>query len=1382
MMETFFKTEWNGFLYFPVHIILKVSIACFGFWDSIFLRLSPPIFFEPNDELVMAKDGKGKGRSPPPPPAKWTFSFRRPFNLLSFNWVGPLVNFGEHSTLQEQHLPDIQLEEDPVHLFERFSAEWTKELKKLRKQASMFLAAFRVFSWWFWVFMPLKTIFTILSTQLLGGLINFYSLPDVDEYIYSVGLPLTLGVALSNLTAQGLHHFYFFFAWRRGLQLRIGSLTLVYDKLLKLRLQSCSDVSTGRIVNLASTDIERLQMAGIFLPFLVWSPVEALIVFGFMYREVGPPAIAGFGILMLGVPVTSYFSRIFAKIRRRITVLTDKRNKAVREIVDGIRVVKGNAYEDPFSTKTLHTRNEEIKQLQKGANMRAINEAIFFMMPALVLIGTFSWVSYRGEPVTARKIFVMMSLANIAQLNLTKFFAFSMQSVSEGMVTFARLKEYLLIEQDDERASPSAKIVEANGEAGGPTESDTVVQFHNASFAYSRDEGADLALRNISLAVKRGELIGVCGKVACGKSSLLLSILGETELKEGTMTKNVGKGVGYASQEAWMRSATIRENILFGEEFDKERYDAIVKACALEEDLDSFACGDSTMIGEKGINLSGGQKARISLARACYQPFNMFLLDDPLSAVDTIVGEHLFAKCISTFLAEKTRILVTHQTQYLPGCDRIVVMNENGSIEHVGTYSELIEKGVEFPSTETSPNDSTEEVPGQQDPSRKESFAGGVSPSSVSPDVDGKKSGAGATKGKGKQQGKGVVSKEVAEVGAIKASAYLGYWRAGSGTAGLLTLALLMVAAELAFITTPVWANEWAKQSLKQQQRDANYWLGWLAGCTGIVILLSVCRAVFFFFVCVQASRTLFVRMLTSVLRAPIGWFDANPSGRILNRFSSDCGMCDDQLAPAFYDFIALGISVCAYVCMTIYVIPFSVVSVFPIVLVFTALKRKYLKSSREVKRLEAMSRSPVFTQISETLVGLVTVRAFHRTETFREEFFAKQKKNVRSFFAFISVARWFGVRLDLICSLFATSFVILALVFQGFHRQLGMQPIDPGLMGLTLTCVISLCDMFQWCVRQSAEVENLMVSAERIMEYWSLPSEAPLTLPKDSTIGKEWPAKGELQLNGLSVSYRKDLDATLKGVTCTLPAGKSIAIVGRTAAGKSTLVQALLRLIEPAGPKTGEIVVDGVDIAQLGLKLVRQRIMLIGQTPWLFSGTLRKNMSPFGEYSDDEIWNVLGKVSMASTFRGNGRNGLDSEIAESGSNLSVGQKQLICLARCLLGGKKIFIFDEPTANIDNETDSIIQNAIRTMDILNEATIITVAHRLGTIIDYDIVLVMENGKLAQFGSPWELLSGEANDQDSGRNRFLEMVQATGESTAAELMARAKEASQNGSRR
>ena len=492
----------------------------------------------------------------------------------------------------------------------------------------------------------------------------------------------------------------------------------------------------------------------------------------------------------------------------------------------------------------------------------------------------------------------------------------------------------------------------------------------------------------------------------------------------------------------------------------------------------------------------------------------MFLLDDPLSAVDTIVGEQLFSQCISKFLASKTRILVTHQTQYLPGCDRIIVMNEDGSIAHIGTYTKLVEEGVQFPSVEGF----TEE----EDEVEVTTFAS-ATPSAVIPEINTE------SEKKGKQQGEGVVAKETAEVGAIKSSAYIGYWRAGASMAGLCILAALMIVAEVALLCTPLWANEWAKQPLKQQQEDSKYWFGWLAGLASVVVLLSLLRSTLFFHVCVEASRTLFKKMLESVLRAPIGWFDANPSGRILNRFSSDQGMCDDMLPPAFYDFIALGISVFAYISMTIYVMPLSVVSVLPIIFVFLALKRKYLTSSREVKRLEAMSRSPVFTQISETLVGLVTVRAFNKTKTFREEFFSKQKKNVRSFFAFISVARWFGVRLDLICSLFAASFVVLALVFQGFHRHLRLQAIDPGLIGLTLTCIISLCDMFQWCVRQSAEVENLMVSAERIMNYWNLPSEAPAAVPKDDTIDKRWPMKGELRLNNLSVSYRKDLDPTLK-------------------------------------------------------------------------------------------------------------------------------------------------------------------------------------------------------------------------------------------------------------
>merc|ERR1711871_60480 len=769
------------------------------------------------------------------------------------------------------------------------------------------------------------------------------------------------------------------------------------------------------------------------------------------------------------------------------------------------------------------------------------------------------------------------------------------------------------------------------------------------------------------------------------------------------------------------------------------------------------------IIGEKGINLSGGQKARISLARAVYQPLDMFLLDDPLSAVDTIVGEHLFDRCIVNLLKGHTRILVTHQTQYLPRCDRIVVLDDDGTVRHCGTYEDLVANG-----------DIISQVTADVGGDAPEPTAAPTDPNDAQADPKPSETGDQA----GKQQGKGVIQKEAGSVGAVTRHVYQYYWRAASSRPGLCLLLVLLVGAEIVYIFTPWFASVWAAQSLQEQQEGMQYWLGTPGWLVLAVVILAMARSLLFFQFCVEASRTMFLRMLQKVLRAPIGWFDANPSGRILNRFSSDTGIVDDQLAPAFYDFVALGISVTAYVMLTAVIVPISVVSVIPIGLVFRILQKKYLSSSREVKRIEAASRSPLFPQISETLNGLVTVRAFKKEVAFKDQFFAKQRLNVRGYFAFIAVARWFAVRLDLICSAFTTFFLVVSLIYHGVHRQLGLQPVDPGLMGLTLTCVIRLCDMFQWAVRQSAEVENFMVSTERIQQYCHLPSEAPAYVEGvDDKIDPEWPHKGEIALTGLSITYRADLAPTLQNITCTIPAGASVAVVGRTAAGKSTLVQALLRLIEPNGPQHGQIRVDGLDIATLGLTKVRDSVALIGQTPWLFSSTLRANLSPFGRYNDDQMWEALDMVSMSSTFKD--ADGLDTVVSESGSNLSVGQKQLNCLARCLLGRKRIFIFDEPTANIDNETDAFIQNAIRTMDALKTATTITVAHRLATVIDYDYVMVMENGKLIQFGSPHELL-----ESDAPRNKFLSMVDATGEETAQLLKMRAKEANEeraNGSK-
>ena len=445
-------------------------------------------------------------------------------------------------------------------------------------------------------------------------------------------------------------------------------------------------------------------------------------------------------------------------------------------------------------------------------------------------------------------------------------------------------------------------------------------------------------------------------------------------------------------------------------------------------------------------------------------------------------------------------------------------------------------------------------------------------------------------------------------------------------------------------------------------------------------------------------------------------------------------------------------------------VVPFTAIFLVPVGIVFLQLRRKFLNSSRDVKRLEALSKSPVFTHISESLSGLVTIRAFKKSQRFQDEFLSKLYGNVKGYFSFIAVNRWFGARLDMINMFYLTAFIFMSLLFQRFHSELGMNALNNGLIGMALTYLQSLCDVFQWCVRQSAEVENLMVSTERILSYCKLPSEPPHEMPGDKDVrDKNWPRKGKIELRNLSIRYRSDLPLTLHGISCTIAPGSSVALVGRTAAGKTTLVQALLRLIEPNGPIKNVIYVDGIDCADIGLRLLRHNIMLINQSPWLYSGTLRENLDPFSEFSDKRMWECLKMASISKTFQD--LNGLDTMLSESGSNLSVGQKQLICLARSILRENKIFIFDEPTANIDMETDRIIQNAIREMDVLKEATIITIAHRLATIIDYDKVMVMQNGELVQFGEPHMLLS---NPETDGKNIFLSMVNATGSESSAYL--------------
>lgn len=771
--------------------------------------------------------------------------------------------------------------------------------------------------------------------------------------------------------------------------------------------------------------------------------------------------------------------------------------------------------------------------------------------------------------------------------------------------------------------------------------------------------------------------------------------------------------------------------------------------------------------------MSGGQKARIGLARALYSDADIFLLDDPISAVDSRVGNELFNAAISTYLAKKTRILVTHQIQFLNASSihRIVVMDQ-GRVASCGTYGELlkngsldwirtiynkeldsandvIEEGDENAEDKSVANDDEE---GDSNSNRKRSKSSINSESAV--DADSIDVTVEALANKAEVEGaanaveQGITVIEDRQLGTVKISTYSGYVDAIGGLIPLLIITFLLLAGQGLAVSANIWLAKWSRLPYDQQQiqKNMDIFLYLVAGTVAGAFL----RAIIIFDFFVRGAEAIQNKMLRSVIRAPILFFDSNPIGRVMNRFSRDIGVLDDLLPSTLFDYCQ-----CLLMCLAAIVVvgigsPYILLTIVPLSVYFYRLRQHYVRSSREIKRLEAMSRSPIFSHLNETLEGLVTIRGYKKAGDFTHMFRENVNNNTRAFFCFIATSRWLGFRLDIIVALLlvATTFITTGL-------KESNSGIDSTVLAVGLMYVIQLCGMFQWTVRQSAEVENLMVSVERALAFSKLPSEPALHGPTDMIKYPEWPSKGQIELDHLTCTYRSDLPPVIRDVSVTMTAGQRIGIVGRTGSGKSTLIGALLRLVDITG---GQIRIDGLDILQVGLHDLRPKISVIPQTPFLFSETVRKNMDAFSLHSDIEIWAALDSVGLRSVIEklaaSTGREGLDGLVEENGSNFSVGERQLVCLARAILQRNSILIMDEATANVDMETDARVQETIRRQ--FTQSTVIMIAHRLQTIIDCDKVLVLRNGIVVEYDHPHMLLQKYNNGKYASPQRQVEL--------------------------
>ncbi|CAK8679779.1 unnamed protein product [Clavelina lepadiformis] len=1210
-----------------------------------------------------------------------------------------------------------------------------------------------------------------LSPILLSAMIGFtldLSLPMWHGYVFAVGM-----VTVAMIKAVAIQQ-YFHKCTVIGMQMRTALVSIIYEKALLLSNAARQESTVGEIVNLMSTDAQRLMDLMTYIN-IVWSgPLQIILALVFLWQVLGIAVLAGLAVMIIVIPFNGVIIKNMKKISTENMKYKDKRIKLMNEILNGIKVLKLYAWEPSFEEQVLTIRKIELNLSRRMAYLKAISSFLYTCSPFIASFTSFGlYLAIDPNNVLdSQTAFVSLSLYNILEYPLTMF-PTTITSIIQAQVSIKRITKYLLSPEIDPNA------VDRN------PHTDDQVTIEKGTFSW--DHSSDPVLNEISLAVKPGELVAIVGHVGSGKSSLISALLGEMDKRNGYV--GVKGSVAYVPQQAWIQNATLKENITFGKssvsghniattsfsKYDEpldevEFYEKIVKATALGSDLEILQAGDQTEIGEKGINLSGGQKQRVSLARAVFNDADVYFLDDPLSAVDSHIGKHIFEKVIGKrgLLKNKTRLLVTHGVQYLPHVDCIIVL-EGGRISEVGTYDELMKRGEDFSKFL---DEYATKQDDQQEKEEEVEVVGGddlFSVSSTSDDVllernnvdvtdeiikdelrhsirklyiqgGGCKTGATLKpkrenmlkkiKKESNKDGK-LTDTETLQIGSVKFDVIAVYLKA---VGPLMCIVILIV--EMLFqaskISASVWLSDWSEDDdtlqVNQSRLKTDLRLG-VYGMFGFFqVFFTFLDTLFITMGCIHATKLVHEKVLMNIFRTPIRFFDTTPIGRIINRFSKDVYTLDEMLPLSIKNMME-----CMWNCVgIIVVIMYSTVQfgivIVPIGVLYFVIQRFYVRTSRQLKRLESVTQSPIYSHFSETLSGVSSIRAYQHQRRFILDSESKVDFNQRCYYPNIISNRWLAIRLDVI----GNAIVFFAALFAVLSRG----TISGGLAGLSLSYALQITIMLNWMVRQTSETEIHIVAVERLKEYADEEKEAAWEI-HETVPPSEWPMKGELRFEKYSTRYREGLNLVLRNISCDIRPGEKVGIVGRTGAGKSSLTLALFRLIEPAG---GRILIDDIDISTIGLHNLRRKLTIIPQDPVLFSGSLRMNLDPFDLYSDDEIWDSLHHAHLKD-FVSELPDKLEHLCAEGGDNLSVGQRQLVCLARALLRKTKILVLDEATAAVDLKTDDLIQQTIRTQ--FRECTVVTIAHRLNTIMDYDRIMVLDAGELKEFESPAQLIKQQS---------------------------------------
>lgn len=1322
---------------FPAIMFLGTQALC----SKMEIELEDCIFQEP---LLSADNRQGDLSEREPITPYVTAGI---FSLATLSWLSPLLSVGAKKHLELKDLPHLAPKSRAHIAYEEFQSSWEWLKQQNPSQAPSLVVALVLSLWvegtWNALFALINVCATYVGPFLIDDFVNY--LGGRRRFAHE-GLILVSIFFIAKIIENLANRQWYLGSQILGLRMKAALMAFLFHKGLRLSNQSRRSHTSAEIINYMVVDVQKISDFTWSINHFWTLPVRIGLALAILSHVVGVAWVAALGAALLIMFINTPLTKLLEKLQAKVMAAKDERMKATSESLRNMRVLKLHAWDETYLAKIEDLRGKEFGWMWRHALVMASTVYTFWTAPILVSTATFVTCVGLGIPLSAGKILTALATCRILQDPLDVFPEF-IANLAQTRVSVQRLWRFL----QEPELPMDAVIHIPSCVDGGATKLDIVIEVREGNFSWD-SLATDLTLTGVNLQVKRGVRVAVCGTVGSGKSSLLSCILGEIPKISGTV--RVVGSTAYVAQSAWIQSGTVEDNIRFGSPMDHDRYSSVLEACALKKDLELFAFGDQTEIGERGINLSGGQKQRIQLARALYQNSSIYLLDDPFSAVDAHTGSHIFKECILKYLLSKTVVYVTHQVEFLSPADLILVLR-GGEIVQAGNYDELLQTGTDFSTLVHAHHEAISGMGGITSSSSRNNLHWNTAESVSSHVLNGNAKAVDQDEvdeissqviESGQQQlqqfeveltdpeapkPQQLVTEEERERGTVNLGVYWSYLTAVYQGALIVIIVIMQVCFQVLQIAGNYWIA-WASPTTSGGKSHISsrklilVYMGLAFGSTIFVIIRSLLVEL----VGLLAAQKYFKGMVRCIFRAPMSFFDSTPTGRILNRSSSDQSDIDWEIQYKFVGLMVTTIQLLGTITVMSQV-GWEVLLLFlPVFIACIFMQRYYMKSARELQRVKSIQQSPIIHHYGESITGAATIRGFGQEQRFMDTNINLCDKYMRPSFYTLATTQWLVFRMELLSTFIFASLMMLVVLLPPSN-------LYSGLIGLAVIYGLSLNiqqSQWVWCL---CEVENTIIAVERVQQYMGIPSEAPLLI-QESRPPWDWPTSGTIQLQDLQIQYAPNLPMVLHGITCTFYGGEKVGIVGRTGSGKSTLIQALFRMVEPVG---GKIIIDRVDITTIGLHDLRARLSIIPQDPTLFEGNMRTNLDPLGEHSDAELWEALDKCKLGDAVRAKEKK-LCSLVEEYGENWSVGQQQLVCLGRALLKSTRILVLDEATASVDSATDNIIQRTIRAE--FNTCTVLTVAHRIPTVVDSDRVLVLSEGRVSEYDMPRRLLKDKSS--------------------------------------